>query len=1007
MDPPRKNPFPSIEHPLRFPLITPSASPPVSRSFHDGPSPPKRARTSRAPSSSLSGTPAQDPALDLHSARRDSSLRVLSIWSQLAEKYTRRLDEDDIIDLRTNSVIKDHGVLRGTDNQYEVGFFADAEEDERNQTDGGSEGAGAQTEEGEDDVDEIDAFAPEADISDELELERMRNKVPPVQEMNPADAEDLREFLATEQRRREILGDEEDSSEDGLDLRFQPDEDDDVEVSSALGEVEDGDEQTEEVQAGEVEMDEGREEEDDEDEGVEADKDGEHTLEQVQHDEPPRPTVVGRAFSPDDSSSEDEFGAWGQEDEASAVYLVGANPPPEAEPLESSPPSPEPPPPPRYTRSVAKKEPRRQRDSIWLSSQDSEPPPIIPAHDVPKTRAQSRPVKKAPSELSPPSPVLSPPQLHTPPQSSSPIIESSPLLPPQRPIVEPTERPSTSTAPALNQPVSELSSSRPKPRPAFKGKLKPLDPRNGLMSDVQTYRPDLDYAQLPTPKLFNRGPSVKPRLQCEVVITRRPSNGKVATKKPSNTSLSDEIIPHEESDIVKALKSANGVGSRRAPSRSKGKEKERPREDTRDNTLKGGRSLHADEDIIDLTLSPELSPVKARRSRSVKKTERHPTSEPSSPIMRSRGSKRKRVLSDSSSAATSARPTPVKEISPSVSGSFNSSPESRKHGTNSALKPEDGVDESDDDLDHTSSPPRSRSVSRTSRRSASKHPPPVLRQNTHAASVPPPAFPSHGAPHYDPIQGQYLLAQAISHLTYVMTATGFPGVNQPPQHPWPNQSSSGSSSFPPYPHAPYPHHTPWAPITPTHRSHHRTNHDQRSSSPPSTAGPSMSNSVYTTPSSHHPQPYPYMFDPSMSNATLPPSSPVPSSPPLSPGLDHRSKSRGRSKSSGRRVSFKLDSGSEERLQLEAVDDSKRAPRMKGKPPEPQRMDEGSAPSREMPPDDPQLLPKASSKGKGKTRAISDDDLPSPTQVMGIPERGRTPGPPSKLSRGSSQPMRKQ
>ncbi|KZT19474.1 hypothetical protein NEOLEDRAFT_1077683, partial [Neolentinus lepideus HHB14362 ss-1] len=138
-----------------YPLITPSASPPVSRSFSladrlasraptsttGTATPPPTRRTNRT------ATPAgsRDSNFDFHLARKASAMRVWDVWSQLEERYTRRIDEDDIIDLRLNSVIKDRGILRGLSQQYDIGTFAEADAN-----DAASEGAGGQTE-GEDD----------------------------------------------------------------------------------------------------------------------------------------------------------------------------------------------------------------------------------------------------------------------------------------------------------------------------------------------------------------------------------------------------------------------------------------------------------------------------------------------------------------------------------------------------------------------------------------------------------------------------------------------------------------------------------------------------------------------------------------------------------------------------------------------------------------------------------------------------------------------------------------
>ncbi len=79
------------------------------------------------------------------------------------------------------------------------------------------------------------------------------------------------------------------------------------------------------------------------------------------------------------------------------------------------------------------------------------------------------------------------------------------------------------------------------------------------------------------------------------------------------------------------------------------------------------------------------------------------------------------------------------------------------------------------------------------------------------------------------------------------------------------------------------------PYTPTH---HRF----------SSVGPGF---IHSTPD--HPHPYPYSFDPSMSKATLPPSSPEPPSSPIRP-RERRKSLVSRSRSRGRRVSFHVEEG---------------------------------------------------------------------------------------------------
>jgi hypothetical protein len=166
--------------------------------------------------------------VEIHEARRASSRRVLDVWSQLAERYARPLHEDDIVDLRTETFVKDRGVVRGLRAQYEFGCFADASDEDK---DNSSEGA--HDVDADDDYDELDAFAPEANISDELEIERQKHDAQQLRIMDSADAEDLRHFLEAEKRIQEDHGHEDEDSvapsEDGVadspdELADSPDE---------------------------------------------------------------------------------------------------------------------------------------------------------------------------------------------------------------------------------------------------------------------------------------------------------------------------------------------------------------------------------------------------------------------------------------------------------------------------------------------------------------------------------------------------------------------------------------------------------------------------------------------------------------------------------------------------------------------------------------------------------------------------------------------------------------
>ncbi|EPT05230.1 hypothetical protein FOMPIDRAFT_1021535 [Fomitopsis schrenkii] len=212
--------------------------------------------------------------------------------------------------------------------------------------------------------------------------------------------------------------------------------------------------------------------------------------------------------------------------------------------------------------------------------------------------------------------------------------------------------------------------------------------------------------------------------------------------------------------------------------------------------------------------------------------------------------------------------------------------------------------------------------------------------------------------------------------------------------------------YPPgYPPLPFPVQTPqWPPWTPTHRSH-RSQQDRQSGLSSPDAGPSGSWS-YNTPSHSHP--YPFTFNPAYSSASLPPSSPPASSEPPSPIVRSSSLARGRSKSRGRRVSFKLDSSKRPILpspprfdhddasddaaaggsrQVQAHGDTSEQPATR---PKAQSRVSGRAGTPAVKPD------------KGKARADHAEDSDGSDRGRGRRrERGRTPGPPAHSERSAS------
>ena len=177
--------------------------------------PAKRPRITPAPSSSsrssssLRASKSSTPPTDIDAARKASALRVLNVWAQLAERYNKRLDEDDIIDLYSGAIVKDRGVLSGSGKDYDIGHFAgddvdvDAHEDSEEEPDE------------DEDADELDLL-PRRQPDAEDDFKTLLKDVPPLSAS--ADASDLEEFMEAEKRRREV--DEEDAEEEvSLDLR--------------------------------------------------------------------------------------------------------------------------------------------------------------------------------------------------------------------------------------------------------------------------------------------------------------------------------------------------------------------------------------------------------------------------------------------------------------------------------------------------------------------------------------------------------------------------------------------------------------------------------------------------------------------------------------------------------------------------------------------------------------------------------------------------------------------
>jgi hypothetical protein len=149
-------------------------------------------------------------------------MRLRDAWAQLAQRYARPLEEDDIIDLREARILKDRGVVRNLHTQVSFGDISILDEPGN---DASSEAGGAHSED-EDDFDEIDALSRGTRVQNRIEAQLRRVK--PLHDPDSEDEDDVRDFLEAERRTREEFGPvDEDFSEDPAQL--QEDVEDDVE----------------------------------------------------------------------------------------------------------------------------------------------------------------------------------------------------------------------------------------------------------------------------------------------------------------------------------------------------------------------------------------------------------------------------------------------------------------------------------------------------------------------------------------------------------------------------------------------------------------------------------------------------------------------------------------------------------------------------------------------------------------------------------------------------------
>ncbi|CCM03538.1 uncharacterized protein FIBRA_05672 [Fibroporia radiculosa] len=499
------NPSIAKDTPTLTTLITPSTSPPSSRTYTkshsrslDRASSTKRSRLASTPSrsSTLSCTSSStaytvDEVLE---SRKTSDQKLVAFWAQLGERYNRPLAEDDIIDLRDGSIVKDRGILRGLSKKY-VGYFG-GDQPSSDLNDVNSDAGGAQTD---DDADELDAFAPEEDISNELKLEREKLQHSRARNVDPAAAEDLREFLAAEERRKALYGSlDDDEASDG-----NPPANEDHNSPDAENFKEHFEEYEERLKSSE-------------DDAVNSIPVAGHIRRRSVR--PARTPANPLRITGDES--DDEFAAWAC-NESSPVKR--SNPLPNSSDdiidLTDSPPS-SPLPPPIPVRRA------RSRHSYDRRNRSSPPPkPLTPSRSGSLSRASSEaPVRQQVAVLhSIPSASMNR-QLVTPPLSSSSILDGSPdLMRPTVPRISPSLSPSPPPPPL-----------RPRPRPLYKGSNSSSE---HAVTNVEANHllPSTDLPDLPpsNPLKALTLPS-KPRLIPEVVVTLKPRNtASGASTRPS------------------------------------------------------------------------------------------------------------------------------------------------------------------------------------------------------------------------------------------------------------------------------------------------------------------------------------------------------------------------------------------------------------------------------------------------------------------------------------------
>ncbi|KDR82676.1 hypothetical protein GALMADRAFT_263131 [Galerina marginata CBS 339.88] len=932
-----------MEPPSKPPLITPSASPPPSQlSYRMADTPPvKRQRLFSTPRRTIPEAPSsvsrpQSPQ-DVHKEREASKMRLLDVWASLAERYTRRLDEDDIVDIRTGEITRDNGFLRQS-RKVDFGAIAAPSADDITADDSSDAPEEDDDEYG---LDELDAFAEEDPVTFDSEAgnpdpEDLGRFVPLYTPLDQADAEDLREFMDAERQRKELCGSDFDVNEDDAYYSEDAHSNHRSEVGSSAGLEEDrlslGDE---------GEVDHAHSQEQEEDEGVEGANDG--------------PAQLLKQALPIDLVSEDELDNW-DVDEASIVH------------------------------SVVKNEAEDDSDSDIEIIE----PPVVTTSSIPRSRiSEVQPqFQKSPTKFHPNSrsPQKTAHQLYTPPQSQS---SSCPSATPTSDRFFDFSRDSPPATLSSNNGISHSSTN---------GDIASDLPSSHLGKVPKTPVSKMELKQFTKPPRNSVAPAKAPILKPIVLLTPRkrlsPQKSMFTPAQPphfheeSRTLDRDKPIP---SPVSKGKGKAKEQVDEATKSKRVGPKHQRSRRSPFP-SKKGedARNRASPELIDDADDSFTVVPSSSKAHRSLVPKEEGDMAFPNKTPSKSQKSNKNKAIASEAGTSFSIPHGDVKFARPrhSKSPSLESQPLSRKrkrvrsdteHGYSDITSEVKlaGAPKSDRSSNHASTsrlvveekPMTHRSKKRSPERrtasesgsgtendddsSGSEHSGDSYQHKSHSRTydLPPPHYsyshasylqsqhPSHDYPPLPDPRAQFIINQAMQQLSALVGA------------PWIPPRLYGDGSIP---------------HTPVHHHHHRR--------PP--------NDPFITPT-HHPHPYSYSYDPNFSNASLPPDSPDVGSSPDKSNSRRRKSLVCRSRSRGRRVSF-MDDGDKDEMDVGSSPPSMRLLKA-GSQKETVRGNTGSTRSDEG---------FQKSKGKKKER-IPDtkgqsDDAASDTDQAYV--RAQTPGP---------------